>query len=283
MSFAFIPIKLTGRASETKDEHRVQAASIVELTGEELLLDDNSLRNDRPHNVGVGATLQVAEEQAGKVCVHALVARDKLIGEGEAGHETTFLEPEDWRKRAWEEDTLNGGERDQALAERALLVGDPSERPLRLLLDARDRLDSVEEEVALSRLLDERVDEERVSLGVDVLHHNLEAVEAAGLGDLDLVGEAFEQVLVDDAVRGSEERQDMWDEVALVVVQTVVPVVQVLRKVHLLGRPKGCLRLLVHLPDLGCGSVPETARSNEATCLLVLDGEKDEATLGLLE
>ena len=44
---------------------------------------------------------------------------------------------------------------------------------------------------------------------MDVLHHDLEAVEAAGFGDLDLAAEALDKVLVDDAVRGGEESEDM--------------------------------------------------------------------------
>ena len=56
-------------------------------------------------------------------------------------------------------------------------------------------------------------------LGVDVLDGDLEAVEAARLRDLDLVGEVQGQVLVHDAVRGREEGQDVRDEVPLLVVQ----------------------------------------------------------------
>ena len=54
---------------------------------------------------------------------------------------------------------------------------------------------------------------------MDVLNGNLEAVEAAGLGDLDLVGEVQREVLVDDAVRGREEGEDVRDEEALLVVE----------------------------------------------------------------
>ena len=79
-------------------------------TGEELLLNSDSLRDDLTDDLRVGAPLQVAEEQACEVGVHALVTRDELVGEREAGHETTLLQPEDGRKGAREKDTLDGGE-----------------------------------------------------------------------------------------------------------------------------------------------------------------------------
>jgi len=44
---------------------------------------------------------------------------------------------------------------------------------------------------------------------VDVLHGDLEAVEAARLGQLYLGGEALDEVLVDDAVRRGEEGEDV--------------------------------------------------------------------------
>ena len=85
---------------------------------------------------------------------------------------------------------------------------------------------------------------------MDVLHHDLEAVEATSLRDLHLGAEALDKVLVDDAIRGSEEGKDVRDEETLVVVEALVPVVKVLGQVDLLCGPEGSLGLLVHLPDL---------------------------------
>ena len=51
-------------------------------------------------------------------------------------------------------------------------------------------------------------------------------------------------------VRGREEREDVRDEVSLLLLEFVVPVVEVLGEVDLLGRPEGRLRLLVHLPNV---------------------------------
>jgi hypothetical protein len=38
------------------------------------------------------------------VCVKTLVSRDELVGEGESGHESSLLEPEDGSERSREED-----------------------------------------------------------------------------------------------------------------------------------------------------------------------------------
>jgi len=44
---------------------------------------------------------------------------------------------------------------------------------------------------------------------VDVLHHDLETIEAPRLGDLNLIGEAFVEILVDDTIGGCEEGENM--------------------------------------------------------------------------
>ena len=112
------------------------------------------------------------------------------------------------------------------------------------------RVDGVKQILPLRRVADVRVDQQAVRLGVNVLHHDLEAVEAAGLWDLHLAAEALDEVLVDDAIRGREEGQHVADEEALVRGQPVVPVVDVLGQVDLLGRPERGLGFLVHLPYL---------------------------------
>jgi hypothetical protein len=72
---------------------------------------------------------------------------------------------------------------------------------LSLLLDTGDSVDSLEEVCTTCGVLDVGVDEEGIGLGMDVLpvgqrrtvqslwkdlHHDLETVEALGLGGLDL-------------------------------------------------------------------------------------------------
>lgn len=116
-------------------------------------------------------------------------------------------------------------------------------------------IDRVKQILALLGLLNVRVDEQGVGFGVDVLHHDLESIEATRLGDLNFSAEALDEVLVDDAVRRGKERENVGDEVPLVIIQAVVPVMQVLGQVDFFRRPEGRLGLLVHLPDLlWCGS-----------------------------
>ena len=65
------------------------------------------------------------EEEAGEVGVHAFVAGDELVGEGEAGHEPALLEPEDGGEGPAEEDAFHGGEGHEALGKGGVLVRDP--------------------------------------------------------------------------------------------------------------------------------------------------------------
>lgn len=111
-------------------------------------------------------------------------------------------------------------------------------------------VNGVEEVCALLGLADVGVDQEGVSLRVDVLHHDLEPVEASRLGDLHLSAEALDEVLVDDTVRSGEESENVGDEEALVVIEALVPVVKILGEIDLLSGPERSLGLLVHLPDL---------------------------------
>lgn len=112
---------------------------------EELLLDDDGFADDFEHAFFGGLLDQVAEHETGKVGVESLVARDQLVREGQAGHEATLLEPEDGREAAAEEDALDGGESDHALAKVGVLARDPVHRPVSLFLHTGQRLDRVEQ------------------------------------------------------------------------------------------------------------------------------------------
>ena len=235
--------------------------------GQELLLNGDRFSDHIQNGLLAWSVLQVGKEQASKVGVKTLVTRNQLVGEGEASHQSTLLQPEDGREGTTEEDTLNSGKCHKALSEGGRLVLDPLDSPVGLLLNARNCemalvyckynletiltcLNSVEEVGSLGLLLDVGVDEERVSLRVDVLHHDLEAVEASSFRNLDLSTETLDQVLVDNSVRGSEEGEDVGDEITLVIVESVVPVVEVLGQINFLSSPEGCFGFLVHLPDL---------------------------------
>ena len=75
-------------------------------------------------------------------------------------------------------------------------------------------------------------------------------IEHSRFCNLNFTGEALDKVLVNDAVRGCEKSENVGDKVALVVVELVLPVMEVLGEIYLLGSPERGLRLLVHLPDL---------------------------------
>lgn len=217
---------------------------------EELLLNGDGISNDILDHLLAGTTLEVRVEEAGKVSVKTLITRDELVGEGQTGHETTLLEPEDRGEGTTEEDTLNSSESNETLGKGGVLILDPSDGPVGLLSDAGDGLNGVKEVGSLSGLLDVGVNEQGVGLGVDVLHHDLEAVEATSLGDLDLATESLDEVLVDNTIRRSEESKDVRDEELLIGSQAVVPVMEILGKINLLSSPEGSLSLLVHLPNL---------------------------------
>ena len=161
---AFILMSLTGSAF--RNTMLTQAA----LQERKISIPDiHSPNNDVLNGLRVGMTLQVAEEEAGKVGVHTLIMADKFIWQGKSRHEPSLLHPEDGHEGAGEEDALN--------SECWLLVQDPPESSLRLALYARNCFDGVKEILTLRWVLDVPLDEKRVGLGVDVLHHNLEPID----------------------------------------------------------------------------------------------------------
>ena len=111
-------------------------------------------------------------------------------------------------------------------------------------------VDGVEEICALFLLFDVSVDEQRICLGVNILHHDLEAVEATCFGDLDFAAEALDEVLVDNTIRGGEKGEHVGDEVALIVIQAIVPVVEVFREVDFFSSPERSFGFFIHAPDL---------------------------------
>ena len=115
------------------------------------------------------ALAKVGEQKASKVGVHTLITRDELVGEGETRHQATLLQPEDGGERPAEEDTLDSSEGNETLSEGRTLFRDPSKGPVSLFLDAWDGLDSIKEMLALNRIFNVGVDEQRVCLRVDVL------------------------------------------------------------------------------------------------------------------
>jgi hypothetical protein len=85
---------------------------------------------------------------------------------------------------------------------------------------------------------------------VDILHHDLESIEAASFWDLNFTAEPLNKILINDTVRRREEGQDVGDEEAFIIIKAIVPVVEILGEVDLFGRPERSFGFLVHLPDL---------------------------------
>lgn len=98
----------------------------------------------------------------------------------------------------------------------------------------------------------------------------------------------LDEVLVNDAIRGCEKGENVRNKVALVFVKPVLPVVEILGEIYLLGGPERRLRLFVHLPNLFNLLVtwPTTLEKPEKACgtyFVVLNREEDKATLRFFE
>lgn len=60
---------------------------------------------------------------AGEVSVQSFVARDELVAERQARHQSALLEPEDGAEATAEEDALDRGEGDEARGEALIAAG----------------------------------------------------------------------------------------------------------------------------------------------------------------
>jgi hypothetical protein len=126
------------------------------------------------------------------------------------------------------------------------------------LLHGGNIVDSLEKKGFLVVVLHESVNEDGVSLRVNIFHHHLEAVKATGFGHLDLCAETLSQILKHDTVGGSEERENVLDKV-LLIWREFEPVLGVLAEIDLVNSPEAGHLVLVHLPDV-----------------LILDGKDNE-------
>jgi len=79
---------------------------------------------------------------------------------------------------------------------------------------------------------------------------------------LDLIGKVQGQILIHDPIGRGKERQDVRNEMPLIV-RELLPVRLVVGQVQLLRRPEGGLGLLVHVPDLLGGEGGREGRESE--------------------
>merc|ERR1719162_290927 len=175
--------------------------------------------------------LELPVEQARELGVQALVPGDELVRECQARHQPALLQPIDRTERTAEQDTLHSRKGHEPLGETGL-GAHPLHCPVRLLLDRWHGVDRIEDHLLFSRVPDVLLDQERVRLGMDVLHGHLEAIKGTRLWCLDLCSELGGQILQDYPVRSREEREHMLDEMPLAVCKSL-PILEVLREIDL--------------------------------------------------
>ncbi len=105
---------------------------------------------------------------------------NQFITEAELRHQATLFQPEDGTEGARKEYALYRGKCDHTFGKTGCSGVAPSERPLCFPLDTGDGLDCLQQVHLIRRVLEVRVDEERVRLAVDVFDGNLEAIESSG-------------------------------------------------------------------------------------------------------
>ena len=118
---------------------------------DELELDGHSAIHDGQDALVGDLIRQVLVQEAREVCVHALISGDELVGEGESGHESALLEPEDGAEGATEEDAFDCCKGHESLSE-GVVGAYPPEGPVGLLADHRDVVDRLQQEVLLCRV-----------------------------------------------------------------------------------------------------------------------------------
>ena len=85
---------------------------------------------------------------------------------------------------------------------------------------------------------------------MNVLHHDLETVKELGFRVLHFRNKVFGEVFVHDAIRCGKEGENVFDEIALVIIEFVIPVHEVSGKINFFCSPKARFRLFVETPDV---------------------------------
>jgi hypothetical protein len=62
---------------------------------------------------------------------------------------------------------------------------------------------------------------------MDVLHHDLETIEAACFGDLHLIAKALDEILIDNPISRREKGEDTGDEEFLLSTENRISIIQV--------------------------------------------------------
>mmetsp|Transcript_35383 Transcript_35383/g.88767 ORF Transcript_35383/g.88767 Transcript_35383/m.88767 type:complete len:281 (-) Transcript_35383:694-1536(-) len=169
-----------------------------------LALQVHCLAHDLPHDLLVQLVVQQGVQVARKVGVETLISADELVGERQPRHQPAFLQPEYRAETARKVDPLDACKCHHTVSKAARRV-DPTDGPLRLFCNAWNRLNGIEVEGLLCRVLNVRVQQKTVHLTVHVFDGDLEAVKGTRLRDHDLGHESHSQVLQHNAVRRGKE------------------------------------------------------------------------------
>ena len=110
------------------------------------------------------------------------------------------------------------------------------------MLDRRDCLHRIEENVSLRTVADVRIEEEGVDLGVNIFHHDLEAVKTSSFCDLHVGSKMFHKILVDNTIGCCEECEYARQEAPFIAGKFVVPMRQIVGEVDLFCHPIASLR-----------------------------------------
>jgi hypothetical protein len=80
--------------------------------------------------------------------------------------------------------------------------------------------------IPFARIFNIGSNEKRICFRMNVFNHDLETIKRANFGDLDIVGEAFNNILVDNSIRVCEEREDMGNEMPFLMGQSYpIPII----------------------------------------------------------
>ena len=85
---------------------------------------------------------------------------------------------------------------------------------------------------------------------MNVFHHYLEAIKAAGFGQLYFAHKIHRQVFIYNTIAGGKKSKDVRNEMTLTIVQ-VIPILHVAAQVYFFCRPKTGFMLFILFPYFG--------------------------------
>ena len=180
--------------------------------------------------------------------MHAFVSGDELIGKAQARHQASFLQPKDRAETSAKENPFNSSESDNAFCERTVV--NPVEGPFCFFLDAIHCVNGVEKLAFFIVVFDVGINEKRVRFRMDVFHHDLKAVEKLGFCVLYFRKEILGEIFIHDAVGCRKKGKDVFDKIALVIIELVIPINKVGCKVNFFSSPKAGFRLFIKTPNV---------------------------------